>query len=267
MSSQITLAMSLLETDLENNRSALDVYFAELDAQAISWLLVVQTKTRQAPALPAFYAGRTIFSHSLGLSKSRNIALAHCQTRYAIFTDYDTRHNPQILLKFERILLSHHYKFPFVITDVGKTKDWDRIAQFASRAVLSGDGLLIRPRYQDSQLSRIFSVQICWDVEFLKRHDLSFDENLGLGNQSWLPGFGEEYLLALNCYFRSGQYGRSNRRIALTLGPTTGDGLGLLDKLSLFIYILFHLNGVSLRQKAGWLATKISKKALSLLRQ
>ena len=118
-----------------------------------------------------------------GLSKSRNVALGICTTKYGYIMDDDVEINLDAIEKLVDLMEQEK-------VDVATCQ-----YQFES-------GGLARP-YPNSTFdhnflssARVASIEICLNIQSAKGKNISFDERFGLGTK--LPS-GEEYILLTDC--------------------------------------------------------------------
>jgi glycosyltransferase involved in cell wall biosynthesis len=129
------------------------------------------------------YNFRYIPLNTRGVSKSRNFGLLHCATRYACIMDDDVVINYASIDELSKLMDAEN-----VDVATGKYEYFN--GEFPKK-------------YKDKPFlhnmvsaTKVSSIEICVNVESLKRHDLKFDENFGLGSK--LPS-GEEYIFLTDC--------------------------------------------------------------------
>lgn len=111
-----------------------------------------------------------IISRTKGLSLSRNIALSKCKTDFIIFSDDDNSYNDNLyqIVTNEIKNNSNAHFFSFIIGDKmgGLFKDYkDKPYYHTKRTIL-----------------RLSSIENCYDMSFIKKHSVRFDEMFGLGS-------------------------------------------------------------------------------------
>jgi hypothetical protein len=120
---------------------------------------------------------------SSGLSTSRNIGLSLCPTRYAYIMDDDVIFDQQHILDITTIMAKDK-------VDIGTCKFQYENGRFPT---------VYRDHSFDHDIftaAKVSSIEICVNVESLRKHDIEFDENFGLGTD--LPS-GEEYVFLTDC--------------------------------------------------------------------
>ena len=143
-------------------------------------------------------------------------------------------------------------KFEIVYRDIIGPKNLDILGAKRNKSALS--------------LSSISSVQICWNVEFIRKFGLKFDEALGLGNRSVLPSFGEEYLLALQCWSYAGSYYETTELIGVTRADSSGARATGVGKILLASYVFYKLF-ISFPRKSSFIfLQRVKKKLASFVR-
>jgi hypothetical protein len=236
----LTLAFSVLASDFFSQKSKLEQYFSELETFSLDWMLIVQGDGEKPEDLLDHNLEKIIWSQDIGLSKSRNIALRRCKTKFLICCDWDTRYAGAHLTKLVSEAQVFKEQVSFIQLGLLRADDFEAAHQ----------KLLIQDNYQSIKLgeersplalTNIASVQICWNVQFIRKHKLGFDELLGLGNKSILPSFGEEYLLALQCWAISGNYCQTPDLLASTREKSTGIEASKIEKAILALYVFLRL--------------------------
>lgn len=125
-----------------------------------------------------------IYSSELGLSRSRNIGLNSCLTKYAHILDDDVQ-----------------------VYDINNlislTSDFDKYdAQVLINRVITDEGTLFKNypkdyyKYSLISCASVSSIEMAVDIDFLRLHAINFDENFGLGTS--LPS-GEEFIFLTDC--------------------------------------------------------------------
>lgn len=185
----LTVAISTVQGSLEDLLHRLLLYKDKLPP-AIKFLVVSQMEAENAYF--NFQGVDVYCQKNKGLSKSRNFALRKCDTEWIWFQDDD------IELILERVLVL-----------INKIKDYESdvlLVRVASRE-RPEEGFKNYERYAVHKFFlalRVSSIEIVARVDFLKKYNLKFDENLGLG--SALPSC-EENLFFYDCVVRSpGEY-------------------------------------------------------------
>jgi glycosyltransferase involved in cell wall biosynthesis len=110
-----------------------------------------------------------------GLCKSRNVAIDNCNTDYIYILDDDIQLMPNALDSILTTIEREHAAYAF--KHAKKKKDMLAVKSF---------------KHNIFTLSSVSSIDMCLNVNFIKQHQLVFDERFGLGTQ--LPS-GEEYIL------------------------------------------------------------------------
>ncbi|MBU2972627.1 glycosyltransferase family 2 protein [Pseudoalteromonas sp. C2R02] len=110
-----------------------------------------------------------ISSHELGLSKSRNLAIDHCDTKYIVFSDDDNTYIEQFsstIKKYQSQLNDPEF-ISFQIHDKNGIPFKDYSDQLKTHTNVSA--------------MRISSIENIVNCDFLKKHNIYFDESFGLG--------------------------------------------------------------------------------------
>ena len=236
----LTVAFSVLVSDFISQKENLLGYFDELESCSVEWMLIVQGEEEKPANFVERDTERIIWSTDIGLSKSRNIALREYKTRYLICADWDTRYAIDLLqgLSSEARALENEvpfYRFGILRADDFEASYREKIGQTKNQVFgLQKDSSALA-------LTNIASWQICWDLDFIRKYSLNFDEALGLGSKSIWPSFGEEYLLALQCWAISGSYGQTPVLIGVTRDLSTGMHASKVDKVLLSFYVFLRL--------------------------
>jgi hypothetical protein len=236
----LTIAFSVLASDFFNQKSKLEQYFSELETFSLDWMLIVQGEGERPEVLLGNNPEKIFWSQDIGLSKSRNIALRQCKTKFLICSDWDTRFANDLLVKLVSEVQAIKGEVPFIRHGLLRADDYELAHQKLLRQD-NNQSIGLNEERSALALANIASVQICWNVHFIRKHRLSFDELLGLGNKSILPSFGEEYLLALQCWAISGNYCQSPVLIALTRGNSTGLKTSKIERAILALYVFLKL--------------------------
>lgn len=236
----LTIAFSVLASDFFSQKSKLEQYFSELETFSLDWMLIVQGEGERPKSLLGDNPEKIIWSQDIGLSKSRNIALRQCKTKFLICSDWDTRFANDLLVKLVSELQAIKGEVPFIRLGLLGADDFE----LAHQKLLGQDKNQSIGLEEDKSalaLTNIASIQICWNVHFIRKHRLGFNELLGLGNKSILPSFGEEYLLALECWAISGVYYKTPLLLAATRKHSTGLLTPRTDRVLLALYIFSKL--------------------------
>jgi ribosomal protein S18 acetylase RimI-like enzyme len=244
MDEGLTVCLSARHSDFLAHEAELQAYFQTFQGTEIAWFLVIQADTPEdKPTFSQFFEPHIVFSTTSGLSNSRNMGLETCATQHCIFTDFDVRYNIEALRHFSQFLKRRardRPRVPFFLFRVKRVEGEVSAAGYGGQE--AGEMGAIEVDYIDKAhaLSQVFSVQICWDVGFVRDHGLCFDPNLGLAPDRRRLNFGEEYLLALNCFFVARKYGVIEQTFGEVQAQSTGLGKGRLEKAWLALYVLFH---------------------------
>lgn len=236
----LTIAFSVLASDFFSQKSKLEQYFSELEQLSLEWMLIVQGEEGRPIDELSDDLEKIIWSQNIGLSKSRNIALRQCKTKFLICSDWDTRFANNLLVKLVSEVQAIKGEVPFIRFGLLRTDDFE----LAHQKLLGQDknqSISLEENESALALTNIASVQICWNVHFIRKHRLGFNELLGLGNRSILPSFGEEYLLALQCWAISGNYCQTPLQIACSRKNSTGLKVSKLEKGILAVYVFLKL--------------------------
>jgi hypothetical protein len=236
----LTIAFSVLASDFFSQKSKLEQYFSELETFSLDWMLIVQGEGERPEGLLDDNPEKITWSQDAGLSKSRNIALRQCETKFLICSDWDTRFANDLLVKLVSEVQAIKSEVPFIRLGLLRADDFE----LAHQKLLEQDknqSIGLNEERSALALTNIASVQICWNVHFIRKHRLGFDELLGLGNKSILPSFGEEYLLALQCWGISGNYCQSPVLIACTREKSTGPMTSKIERAILALYVFLKL--------------------------
>lgn len=181
----LTVAISTMHERLEGLLDRLVSYQNNLPS-TVKFLVVSQM---EAEDLYYSFHGIDVYSRkNKGLSKSRNIAVDKCDTEWIWFQDDDI----ELILD----------RFKFFLNRLRNIRSNVLLVKVASRESPE-EGFKDYHRYavQSFLLAmRVSSIEIVAKVDFLRKYNLRFDENLGLG--SALPSC-EENLFFYDCVVRS----------------------------------------------------------------
>lgn len=236
----LTIAFSVLASDFFSQKSKLEQYFSELETFSLDWMVIVQGEGERPEGLLDDNPEKITWSQDIGLSKSRNIALRQCKTKFLICSDWDTRYAGAHLAKLMSEAQASRGEFPFIRHGLLRADDYELSHQKLLRQD-NNQSIGLNEERSALALTNIASVQICWNVHFIRKHKLGFDELLGLGNKSILPSFGEEYLLALQCWAISGNYCQTRVLLASTRENSTGIEASKIEKAILALYVFLRL--------------------------
>lgn len=257
----ISICVSMLDDDFLSHGENVARAYARFDNLAIDWFILVQTfKSKEELRIPKQLLNKVMVSNSLGLSESRNQCLSFCRTNYCIFADYDVFYDANSILKATEFLQSYA-QLPFGIINLHKPRDQkkDSVNYTPRNNMKQGD---VRVVNSPNMLSRVFTPQIIWNVDFLKSSKLIFDKNLGLKPGKKILFFGEEYLLTLNCFILGKQFLLINVDCGYITKPSTGDKLNLLQKIITFCYVMMVVKNLSPRQKIIFIFERIKSTKL-----
>jgi hypothetical protein len=159
-----------------------------------------------------------VYSSELGLSRSRNIGLSSCLTKYAHILDDDVKvHDIKNLIS----LIS----------------DFDRYdAEVLINRVITDEGSLFKSypddfyKYSLLSCASVSSIEMAVNVEFLRLHNINFDENFGLGTS--LPS-GEEFIFLTDCLIKGAKIKHRDKVIFSHEYITSGkDFFSTINKLN-----------------------------------
>lgn len=126
---------------------------------------------------------KIIYTTERGLSKSRNLAIAHCTSKYAFIMDDDVVINSEAL---DRLVFNAEKDNLDVFTCSFLYENGDNSkAQFNDEFV-----------HNYFTLAKVSSIEIGFKVESVKKNNILFHESFGLGTD--LPS-GEEYIFLTDC--------------------------------------------------------------------
>lgn len=236
----LTIAFSVLASDFFSQKSKLEQYFSELEQLSLEWMLIVQGEEGRPIDELSDDLEKIIWSQNIGLSKSRNIALRQCKTKFLICSDWDTRFANDLLVKLVSEVQAIKGEVPFIRLGLLRADDFE----LAHQKLLGQDknqSISLNEERSALALTNIASVQICWNVHFIRKHRLGFNELLGLGNRSILPSFGEEYLLAIQCWAISGLYCQTPLLLAVTQKRSTGPSTSKMERILIALYVFLKL--------------------------
>ena len=236
--------MSVLASDFITQKDKLEDYFAELESHSLDLALIIQGKSESSLGRLDNMSGKIIWSADIGLSKSRNLALNQCKTRFLICSDWDTRYSVSSLLELSSKINTIADHIPFIRFGVLRADNFENAYQVLLSQENS-ENITIENKNSSLGLTSIASVQICWNMNFIHKYGLQFDETLGLGNKSILPSFGEEYLLALQCLAITDSYGETTEVFGVTHGKSTGIKSSKVERVLLAFYCFLQLSKTS----------------------
>lgn len=194
----LTVAISTVEKNLDVLLERLRLLRYKLPL-TVRFLVVSQLESEDAYF--DFHGIDVYLSTEKGLSKSRNFALRKCVTDWIWFQDDD------IELIFDRFL---------ALLDNIKDFDSDLLLVKVASREQPDEGFKNYDRYAVNKTLlafRISSIEIFAKVGFLRKNNIKFDENLGLGSS--LPSC-EENLFFYDCVTRSsGKYQFYNEAVCL----------------------------------------------------
>jgi glycosyltransferase involved in cell wall biosynthesis len=139
-----------------------------------------------------------------GLSKSRNVAIQNCKTEYIYILDDDIQLMPNAIDSILKGIESKSAAYAF--KHAKKQSDFSVSNRFRYHTFFTA--------------SAVSSIDMCLNVEFIKQHNLTFDERFGLGTN--LPS-GEEYILLTDILKKKGIV--SNIPILIALHPQESSGV------------------------------------------
>lgn len=229
----LTLAFSCLGERLPallENISALN----EKINENIRFLVVVQKWQTDQKDIVAPMSVQLCFLPSIGLSKSRNAVIDNTKTSHVWFLDDDVQLTPDNIAAAENLLDSD--KANFYRVNIGCTEWHDKtFKQYKKVKNVSRLNLL-----------QVSSIEIIADLEFIKRNNIRFNENIGLGTSyqgaeevhflldAWDKGasfkFIDNVLVRHTCIFEERVL--SNKNI-FTIRGATASRFGLLGCLLL----------------------------------
>jgi len=126
---------------------------------------------------------RILFTREIGLSKSRNLALKYCSSKYGYIMDDDVVIDTNAIKRLVK-------KMEIDRTDLATCK----------YICKSGDSpkKYKKTEFVHTMLSaaKVSSIEICVNVDAIKFKDIKFDQRFGLGEN--LPS-GEEYIFVTDC--------------------------------------------------------------------
>ena len=261
MNDGLSVCLSVRHSDFAVHEAELQAYFQTFHGTPIQWFLVVQIDAQdEAPTFSGFFETHIIVSKTSGLSNSRNIGLENCSTKHCIFTDFDARYSAEALLGFAQFLQHEAEPVPFFLFGVQRVEGDVSASAHGVKGSFEISDIEVDYVQNATRLSQVFSVQLCWDVAFIRQNDLRFDPTLGLGSGRRRLNFGEEYLLALSCFFLARKYGVIKPVFGAVQAVSTGLGKSRLDKALLALYVVFRAQKGSKWERVNLLAAKFAGK-------
>lgn len=114
---------------------------------------------------------RLVTSYKLGLSLSRNLAIENCQTSHLIFSDDD---NDYIDNLYDLIIPQlEKYDFPAMLSFKIKNEDMVDFKKYKNTEF----------KHNKRSILRLSSIEAVYEMSFIKKFNLFFDESFGLGAQ------------------------------------------------------------------------------------
>jgi glycosyltransferase involved in cell wall biosynthesis len=190
-----------------------------------------------------------IYSSELGLSRSRNIGINSCLTKYAHILDDDVKvHDINNLISL--------------------INDFDRYnAEVLISRVITDESTLFKNypddcyKYTLLSCASVSSIEMAVNVEFLRLHNINFDKNFGLGTS--LPS-GEEFIFLTDCLEKGAKIKHREKIIFSHENITSGkDFFSTTNKLNAKKYMFERVFGKFYRMN---LALFFLKKTPLLLR-
>jgi hypothetical protein len=131
-----------------------------------------------------------IKSDTIGLSKSRNLLLANCQTKYLLISDDDVTFPSNLTEVLESAIVESKYS-DLILGRIYSKEDQKFYKSYSLKNSVSILGLF-----------SISSIEMLLNVEFVKEKEINFDESFGLGavNKS-----GEELIVAADIRAKKGK--------------------------------------------------------------
>lgn len=133
---------------------------------------IIVHQTQQNPFKPSHLANRrdveVISSSTKGLSRSRNIGLKHCKTKYALLADDDVEYSEEGINQLLHSITIHRPDFALFKIQTNPGEPEYKVYPTES--------------YQVKELQHwVSSIEIAVNVTKLKKLQIAFDERFGLG--------------------------------------------------------------------------------------
>lgn len=174
-----------------------------------------------------------------GLSSSRNLLLQNATFQFAILCDDDVELIEDEVLGFAKFLnqLDHpdNLFFHSILLGIGKNPWRAKYPKHAS-SIDASDAMFWR------KIQRVNSMELVLNVEWLRRNDIQFDTNFGLGSRS--TNGGEEVLLLHKALTTGAKLYFYNHPLRFHEGESSGQ---VLDALGAYTRGLVH------RKTAMWI--------------
>ncbi|MGP7823233.1 MULTISPECIES: glycosyltransferase family A protein [Proteus] len=116
------------------------------------------------------FSVRIIVSYALGLSKSRNIAIENCKTKYILFSDDDNYYVNNLIDILDKTTINEPLQiYSFKIID----HDGQPFKKYPNTEMLHNNRTILR----------LSSIENLYDNEFILKNNIRFNESFGLGAQ------------------------------------------------------------------------------------